>query len=350
VKDWRKTIVGPDGTVADAIAALDRGALQICLVVTTDGMLAGTITDGDVRRGLLSGIPLDSPLSPIMRDAPLVAQIGDSPAHMLELMRRRDIRQLPVISSDGQIVDLVLIERLLAEAPRRDNLVVLMAGGMGTRLLPLTEDVPKPLLRVGSKPILETIIETFVSQGFHRFAITVNYKAEMIKAHFGNGQAWGIDISYLEERERLGTAGPLSLLPERPTLPVLVMNGDLLTKVDFPALLDFHAESGADATMCVREYDFQVPFGVVDIDNHRITGLVEKPVHSVFVNAGIYALSPSLLDLIPKETFFDMPDLFTAAISQGYATTAFPIREYWMDIGRLDDLERANNEFYFHFS
>ena len=349
VKDWRKTIVGVDGSVADAIAALDRGALQICLVLAADGVLVGTITDGDVRRGLLGGTPLNGPLSSIMRRTPLVALAGDTPAHMLDLMRQRDIRQLPVVDAAGRVTELVLLERLLAAPAKRDNLVVLMAGGMGTRLRPLTEDTPKPLLKVGSKPILETIIETFAAQGFHRFAIAVNYKAEMIKAHFEDGDNWGVDISYIEESQRLGTAGPLSLLPERPELPMVVMNGDLLTKVDFPALLDFHAESGADATMCVREYDFQVPFGVVDIKDHRITGLVEKPVHSVFVNAGIYALSPVLLDLLPKGAFFDMPDLFTTAIAQGRTTVAFPVREYWMDIGRIDDFERANGEFAHHF-
>jgi NDP-sugar pyrophosphorylase family protein len=220
-----------------------------------------------------------------------------------------------------------------------------MAGGLGNRLRPLTEDVPKPLLKVGRKPLLETILETFRSHEFRNFYISVNYKAEMIKAHFGDGEKWKCTIRYLEENDRLGTAGALGLIPETPTQPLLIMNGDVLTNVDFSSLLSFHGEHQAKATMCVREFDFQVPYGVVNIDEHRITGIVEKPVHSFFVNAGIYVIDPELLSFVPKSGSFDMPDLFASALDKGMPTAAFPIREYWTDIGRIDDFHRANGDY-----
>ena len=219
-----------------------------------------------------------------------------------------------------------------------------MAGGLGSRLQPLTEDKPKPLLSVGDKPILETILESFIEQNFRRFYISVNYKADAIKKHFADGGRWNAEIRYLEEETRLGTAGALDLIPERPELPLLVMNGDLLTRVNFRDLLDYHLDQKAQATMCVREYDFQVPFGVVEIEDHHILSIDEKPVHRFFVNAGIYVLEPGLIDLIPKGEYFDMTDLFARAIEKGHETQAFPIHEYWIDVGRIDDLDRANHD------
>ena len=244
----------------------------------------------------------------------------------------------------GRVIGVELLEELIR--PReRDNWVVLMAGGLGTRLSPLTNDRPKPMLNVGNKPLLETIIENFVEQGFHRFFISVNYMAGMIKDHFADGGRWGAQIHYLEEDRKLGTAGALSLLPEPPTAPVLVMNCDLLTKVNFRHLLDFHLEHRAQGTMCVREYDFQVPYGVVRLDRQRIAGIDEKPVQRFFVNAGIYVLEPEALHHVPADTFFDMPSLFERLIAEGQEAAAFPIREYWLDIGQLADYDRANGEF-----
>jgi len=222
----------------------------------------------------------------------------------------------------------------------------LMAGGLGSRLGELTKDTPKPLLKVGTKPILEVILENFISHGFHRFYISVNYKAEMIRDYFGDGSRWGVEIRYLHEHKRLGTAGALSLLPDNPTLPVLVMNGDLLTKVNFRQLIDFHNETNSKATMCVREFELQVPYGVVQIANHRLRAIEEKPVQRFFVNGGIYVLSPDMLQFIPEDSFYDMPTLFDEIIARGEETSVFPIREYWIDIGRADDFERANDEVY----
>ncbi|MBF0461613.1 MAG: NTP transferase domain-containing protein, partial [Magnetococcales bacterium] len=233
----------------------------------------------------------------------------------------------------------------LTQPTPKDNWVVLMAGGLGSRLGPLTEACPKPLLRVGPKPILEVILESFLEYGFKRFYVSVNYKKQMIQSHFGDGSAWGAEIRYLEEKERMGTAGSLSLLPERPAQPFFVMNGDLLTRIHFQHILDFHTKHQAQATLCVRRVEQTIPFGVVEMEQHRLVRIEEKPTHHYFVNAGIYVLEPTLLTLIPDQQYLDMPDLFRRAMAQGHATAAFPFLDYWVDIGQMGDYDRARQEY-----
>jgi dTDP-glucose pyrophosphorylase len=342
---WHKTLIGPDTSIQSAIAVLDEAGLQICLVVDGERHLLGTVTDGDIRRGILRGVALADPIQAIMNTRFRFGRPSDSPAHLLDVLNSAVIHQLPIVAPDGRVVDLVLDTELHRRHEPRPNWVVLMAGGLGNRLRPLTDDTPKPLLKVGRKPLLETIVDNFVAMDFRRFYISVNYRADQVKDHFGDGSAFGCEIRYLEEKDRLGTAGALSLMPERPEAPFVVMNGDVLTKVNFASLIKFHDEQGAEATMCVREYDFQVPYGVVNLDGDRIASVVEKPVQSFFVNAGIYTISPSALDLVPKGRYFDMPELFSTLIAGQRSTSAFPVREYWIDIGRLDDFERANGEF-----
>ncbi|MBT4890215.1 MAG: NTP transferase domain-containing protein, partial [Rhodospirillales bacterium] len=263
----------------------------------------------------------------------------------LELMEKRQIRQIPIIDEERRVIDIVHINTLIPSSNTHDNWVVLMAGGMGERLLPLTESTPKPLLPVGKKPLLETILESFIRQGFRKFYMSVNYKAEMIRDHFCDGSRWNVEIRYIEEKTRLGTAGALRLIQDRPDYPVIIMNGDLLTRVDFHHLLDFHRQHDSQATMGVRQYDFQVPFGVVELDGNRIKEINEKPVHNFFVNAGIYVLEPDLLDLIPENAHFDMTELFEKVIEMNCDTAVFPIREYWLDVGQIDNLVQANNDF-----
>jgi NDP-sugar pyrophosphorylase family protein len=226
-----------------------------------------------------------------------------------------------------------------------ENYVVLMAGGQGTRLRPLTEHCPKPMLKVGNKPIIETIIENLKEYGFYKFLISVNYKAQVIMDYLNNGSKLKVDIDYLKEKDELGTAGALSLIPFRPKDTLLVMNADLLTKVNFQQLFDFHKQQDATATMCVREYQFQVPYGVIKIKNQSIASVDEKPLHKFFVNAGIYALEPRALDFVPENQYFDMPNLFEKLIEEKQVTSAFPIREYWIDIGRPGDYKQANGEY-----
>jgi NDP-sugar pyrophosphorylase family protein len=225
-----------------------------------------------------------------------------------------------------------------------------MAGGLGKRLRPLTDEMPKPLLSVGNKPLLQNILESFVHQHFSHFFISVNYKADSIKNYFGDGSQWGIDIRYLEEDKRLGTAGALRLIAERPNAPVIVMNGDLLTRVNFRDLLNYHVERGSSATMCVCEYDVEVPFGVVEINGYQIEKIIEKPIHRFFVNAGIYVIDPDLFDMIPIDTYLDMTSFFDKMIDAGKKTAVFPIHEYWLDVGRVADLDRADFEFEKNFT
>ena len=343
MKDWKNVLVSPDTLIRETIRIIDEGALKIALVVDAEKKLLGTVSDGDIRRGILKGFSLEDPVDALMNRYPIVVSQNSGREEMLALMRTKQVYQIPVVSSSGMLVGLELIDALLAP-PQRENWVLLMAGGLGTRLHPLTADIPKPLLKIGDKPILESIIGNFISYGFSRFFISVNYKSELIEDHFGDGSQWGIQIEYIREDKKLGTAGALSLLPERPTMPLLVMNGDVLTKVNFEQLIEFHLEHRAEATMCVREYDFQVPYGVVKFDQHRISSIEEKPIQRFFVNAGIYVLEPSVLGEIPHDTYFDMPTLFERLVEARRETAVFPVREYWLDIGRIDDLEQAQGD------
>ncbi len=344
MKDWDKTLIGPRATVAEAMGIIDQGSVQICLVVDDDRRLLGTVTDGDIRRGILRALPLSAPVLEVMKRDPVVGLPDDGSKRLFGLMLPRDVRQLPIVDSHSRVVGLMLRDELTAPEPL-ENLVIFMAGGLGSRLRPMTDDTPKPLLKVGQKPLLETILENFIEHGFRRFQMSVHYKADQIMQHFGDGERWGVDITYLLEDRQLGTAGALGLLPAIPDEPILVMNADVLTKVNFRSILDFHFEQRADATMCVREYDFQVPYGVVNIENDRIIGIEEKPVQTFFVNAGIYVVSPELLHLARKDEALDMPEFFRRAIDAGHHAAVFPVREYWMDVGRLNDFERANGEF-----
>lgn len=339
---WRKSIIGSEAVLSDAIGAINDGGFDIALVADGDGRLLGTITDGDVRRGLLRGLDMGAPVAEIMNAKPMTAAPNAARPQLLKTMRQAMLRQIPLLDGGGRVVGLVHMRDLTSPVAARDNWIVLMAGGLGERLRPLTEDTPKPLLNVGDKPLLETILESFVAQKFRRFYISVNYMADAIKRHFGDGSRWNVDIRYLEEDRRLGTAGALRLMPTLPKNPLIVMNGDLIAQINFQDLLDYHDQQKSRATMCVRQYDFQVPFGVVGIDGNRIRAIDEKPVHRFLVNAGIYVLDPDLIDLIPESEYFDMTDLFARVVADKHGTAAFPIHEYWLDIGRNEDLDRAN--------
>ena len=342
---WRDSLGYPGMSVREAIRAIDDGASQICLIVDQNEKLVGTVTDGDVRRAILAGYDIDGPIEKIMNPKPATAGLDDTPQVIAEMMQKLRLRQIPVLDSSGRICELALQGAVSGRVQERDNLVVLMAGGLGTRLRPLTTETPKPLLPVGNRPLLETIVEGFSAQGFSKFHMCVNYKAEMIEGHFGNGDKWGVEIQYLRENEKSGTVGGLRHLGEKPTAPIIVMNGDLLTKINYQHLLDFHLQNHAVATMCVREYEWQVPFGVVELDHNKLTRITEKPKHSSFVNAGIYVLEPELLDRIPTEGAYDMTTLFEFAIAKHENVVAFPIREYWLDVGYEDDLAKARVEF-----
>ena len=347
---WQSVVISQDVPILEAIRILDEAGYQICLVLDEQRHLIGTITDGDVRRGFLRRLDSSTPVSSIMNRSPFSAAADTPPDDILDLMRQRLIHQVPLVDGQGCVVGLSTMDALVLTNATKPNWVVLMAGGLGTRLAPLTDNQPKPLILVGKKPVLETILESLIAQNFRKFYISVNHKAEMVMDYFGDGNRWGVEIRYLQETERLGTAGPLGLIEETKEAPLLVMNADLLTKVNFEQMLTFHREHKAAATMAVREYDIQVPFGVVCIDDAKITRIDEKPVHSFLINAGMYVFEPDVLDRIASNKPLDMPDFFQSMIEDGHNTTVFPVREYWLDIGRHDDLKQANIEFEEHFN
>lgn len=344
MRSGKEVMLSPADSILQAIKVIDSSSQQIGLVVNEKGKLLGTVTDGDVRRAILKGVHLDAAVSCIMNTHPVTIKKSHSKEQVLYLMKEKKLRQIPVIDANQRVVGLETLDDLFKSA-QNDNWVVIMAGGLGTRLGELTRNCPKPLISVGGKPLLETIIENFRDEGFFNFFVSVNFKAEMIERHFGKGEKWNSNIQYLRENKKLGTAGALSLLTTKPDKPIIVMNGDLLTKINFQQLLDYHLQHKALATMCVREYSFQVPYGVVRMDNGKLQGIEEKPVQNFFVNAGIYVIEPEALALIPHDTYFDMPSLFDAIAQQGFSSNVFPIREYWADIGKRDDLEQANIDY-----
>ncbi|HEY9163223.1 MAG TPA: nucleotidyltransferase family protein, partial [Magnetovibrio sp.] len=288
------------------------------------------------------GLGMDAAIQEVMFTTP---QTTDDPLSAMETLRTlhasRRLRHLPVVDKAGILIDVASLD----DISTHDSWVFLLAGGLGTRLRPLTDSTPKPMLEVGGKPILESIMRSLIEQGFHKFFISVSYRAESITEYFGDGSKWGAEIQYIYEDEPKGTAGPLSLIPVEQTSPLLVMNGDLLTKANFSQILRYHEEHGLDATMCVREYEFQVPFGVVVTKDHHVVDIEEKPTHQFLVNAGMYVLSPRVISRIPKSGAYDMPELFRSLIADGGTTAAYPIHEYWLDIGRAEEFARANNEF-----
>ena len=343
MSNWRDALVSSSTSLRQTIGAITKGNLQIALVVDADGKLLGTVTDGDVRKAILAGKDLTITAGEAMRIQPITSAAKTPRNAILKLMREKRIHQMPLLDDENRVVDVLTVDDLIG-AHQKPNAVVIMAGGLGTRLYPLTEETPKPMLKVGGKPILETIVQSFIDQGFTNFFVSLNYKAEIISNYFGDGSQLGAKISYLHEKSRLGTAGGLSLLPKNIHAPIIVMNGDLLTRISVDALLDFHERENAVATMVVREDHYQVPYGVVEVEGTQIVGVEEKPIQRHLVNAGIYVISETGLSNIPGDTFYDMPTHFAKLSANGHRTAAFPLHEYWVDIGRLDELERAQRE------
>jgi len=336
-------------TIRQALQVIDTGAMKIALVVDEKDRLLGTLTDGDIRRALLQGSGMEDSIIDVYNQNPVVAQEKDGRDKIIELALSKKVFQIPLVDDHNRVIKLIEIDHLL-EREKHANSVVLMAGGQGQRLRPLTNDTPKPMLPIGGKPILENVILGFKKNGFSNFYISLNYKGEKIKDYFGDGQSLGVTIQYLEEESRMGTAGALSLIEEKQSLPIIVMNGDILTKVSFEDLLDFHVSNEAAATMCVREYDMEVPYGVVGLNKSNIVSIEEKPVQQFFVNAGIYVLNPEVLDLLPENSAIDMTNIFEQLVSDKKTILSFPIREYWLDIGKPDDFEKAESDFKKYFN
>ncbi|ANU37724.1 nucleotidyltransferase family protein [Vibrio scophthalmi] len=338
---WKNVLIKPTSTLRDALEIINNEALRVALVIDENVQLQGVVTDGDIRRGLLNNLSLASEITQVMNTSPLTADASTSRDDLIAVMESNDILSIPLLES-GKVVGLETLHGMLSK-PVYQNPVFLMAGGFGTRLRPLTDSCPKPMLKIGNKPILETVIRSFIKAGFVNFYISTHYMPEQIEQHFGDGSELGVNITYVYEESPLGTGGALGLLPKNlpQDLPLIMMNGDVLTKVDFQRLLDFHLENQADATMCVREYDYQIPYGVINGEGNKITGMVEKPIQRFFVNAGIYVVSPRVIQSVPENHHIDMPTLLEEHMVERDNILMFPIHEYWLDIGRMDDFNRA---------
>lgn len=342
--NYEKSVVHLNDSIIRAVEAINNGGIRLALVLDENEILRGVVTDGDIRRAFLAYKEFSAPVSSIMNSNPVVVPLGTTATEMLSIMREHSIMHIPVVDAQQKLVSVETFERLSDVSSKKSTPVFLMAGGFGTRLRPLTNSIPKVMLKVGSRPILETILLGFIEHGFNQFYISVYYLADQIREHFGDGSRWGVTIRYVEEDQPLGTGGALSLLPEHIDEPIIMMNGDLLTNINFSHLLSFHKSKNAVATMCTREYSMEVPYGVIESSDLKITSIVEKPKQQFFVNAGIYVLSPEVIKSIPKLTRKDMPDLFNDLIAKDKNVLMFPINEYWLDIGRLGDFEQAQND------
>ncbi len=333
--------IPPEGTLRDALHSLETGAAGIALVVRADNCLIGAITDGDVRRALLEGASLSDPVMGYATTGFLKVLPETSRAEAIDLMQAMRINQLPVVDADGRLQGIHLFHELLG-AVERPNWCVIMAGGKGTRLGELTKSLPKPMLKVAGRPILERLVFHFLGFGIRKIFLSVNYLSEVIEEHFGDGSRFGCQIEYLRESEPLGTGGPLSLLPEIPTHPLLICNGDLVTQANLGDLLMFHERGGFGMTVGLSDYTHQIPFGCVDVENDRIVGLVEKPAVVRSINAGLYVINPEIQATVPRQ-FFPITDLIYSCLNTSVPVGAWWVTDDWIDVGRKDELMRARD-------
>jgi dTDP-glucose pyrophosphorylase/CBS domain-containing protein len=333
--------------IHEVIEVIDRsGRVSVALLVDDHDRLVATITDGDIRRAILAGIQIDAAVETMLplkatlpNPEPVTGPVGIDLTSALALMQARRVRQLPLLDLDSRVVDVILLSDLIAQPPESLRAVI-MAGGFGTRLRPLTDELPKPMLPVGGRPLIERIVGQLKESGIEHIVVTTHYKPEAIVDHFGDGTDFGVTMTYVQEDEPLGTGGALGLIPNAGE-PLLVINGDILTQVDFRALLAFHRENGADLTVGVRRYTFNVPYGVVETTGARVVRIEEKPEMSFFVNAGIYLLEPGISDYVRGGVSLNMTDLIQTVVEAGRVVVSFPVLEYWMDIGRTDDYLQA---------
>ncbi len=334
------SLVAETGTIRDAMAAVDRGGARIALATAPDGHLVGLATDGDIRRALLNGARLEDPIAPVLVRTYSSVGPAEGRTEVLDLMHARGISAVPVVDDQGRPVGLHLLDAVVRPVTR-PNRALVMAGGQGLRLRPMTDTTPKPMLRVAGRPILERIVLHLVGHGIRRISISVNYLGDVIETHFGDGSAFGAMIDYVREDRPLGTAGAVGLLDQPPPDALIVMNGDLVTQADLGALLDTHDRAGNAATVGVRRYLHTVPFGCVEREGDRIVGWEEKPTLERDISTGIYALSPALVARVPRDRSVSMPEVLAGALDRGERIGAFQVEEEWIDVGQRDELERA---------
>lgn len=338
-RKWKEAIIAPDDMLRDAIQCLNNTALQIVLIVDGKGKLLGTVTDGDIRRALLQDKGLEVPVRLIMNQNPIVVSPDLAKKDVLQLMAINTVHQIPIVDLERNVVGLHLWNMMSTRFKRRQNTMIVMAGGFGKRLRPHTDNCPKPMLKINGQPILEHILLNAISHGFSNFIFSLHYLGDVIKDYFENGSRWGVKVEYIEEANPLGTAGALSLINKPFEYPLVVINGDVVTKVNYGDLLDFHIQSDASITMGVRQFELKHPFGVVETEGINVIRLKEKPSFRSNVNAGMYVIEPSSLGYLEKNQYTDMPELLEKVLASGRNVVAYSIHEDWVDIGRPNDLD-----------
>jgi len=329
----RNLVLSEMATFKEAIQLLDSNGNGFLAIINEKNQLVGILTDGDIRRAILNN---KTELSEIMNSNPMTMKYGENRKNIIHRLKELHKRHMPIVDNNMILKDVVSLQE--DEFNLKPNWVVIMAGGLGTRLGELTKDTPKPMLKVGAKPMVEHIIDMFVSHGFTKFMLSVNYKSEVIKEYFGDGSKFGIEVKYLEEKKRLGTGGALSLIGTELNEPFFVTNGDVLSSLDYEELLSYHKKESSTATMCIRKDSYQIPYGVIEIDEqNNIKDMKEKPIKEFFINTGIYVLEPKVLNHVPKDEFFDLPSLFDVLRNENHATKSFEITDYWIDMGKPSD-------------
>lgn len=345
-KNLKDLLINKDSSIFETLECIDKSAKAIAFVIDKEnGCFLGTITDGDIRRALLKNKDLKEKISNLYNENYIYVEEGTSLNKVKKLFVEQKIKVIPVLDKDKVLVGYYEIDDVVSYSKdRSSNPVLIMAGGLGSRLKPLTDDMPKPMLTVGNKPILQTIIEQFRNSGFDNIYISVNYKSDIIKNYFRDGSDFDVNITYIEETKRMGTAGAIKLAQKYLDEPFFVMNGDILTTINYKEFLEFHIENNFSMSIGSREYEMQVPYGVLERDELSVTSLKEKPVYSYTVSGGMYVLNPDIVDMIPEDEFYDITQLINSVVDNNLKVGSFPIREYWMDIGRIEDYNQANQD------
>ncbi|UJF25320.1 nucleotidyltransferase family protein [Suttonella sp. R2A3] len=349
MRNWKSTLIPLNATIREAMRSLDKESLRICMLVDNENKLLGTITDGDIRRALLADSNMEDAANLVMNVQPITADINSSREQRLQLMSEYDLNAIPIVDTNKKVYGLETLHQAIV-VEKRENPVFIMAGGFGTRLKPFTDHCPKPMLRVGDKPMLERLINQFKMHGFKNFYISTHYLPEVIRDYFKDGKAWGVNIQYIHEEKPLGTGGALGLLPnDLIDLPIIMVNGDVLTKLNYAQILQHHIDNNFDATVCVREDEHRVPFGVIETENQLIINMVEKPTYHYKINTGIYVISSEIVKSVEVDQRIDLPTLLEQHRENNKRIGTFTSYDYWLDIGQMKDYQKAQKDIEIYF-
>lgn len=345
LNDVSKILVQKECTIRQILQTIDNGTKGIVIVVNDENKLLGTITDGDVRRALLSGASLNDKIDNIIHLNPVFIYESTPKEEVKDIFIRKAIKDIPIVNNDNVVVDIISINDLLL-TKGKENPVVIMAGGLGSRLKDLTKEIPKPMLKIGDKPILQHVINNFAQYGFNKILVSVNYKAEIIENYFQDGYAYGVKINYIRENKRMGTAGGIRLAKDYIDKDFFVINADIFTNLNMENMMEFHEKNSFDITVGIRKFSYQIPYGVLKLEGNYVKGLVEKPITDYYINGGIYCLNPKVIEFIPMDQYFEITELIQMCINNGLRVGSYEIEGYWMDIGKEEDYNKVNSDIY----